>query len=107
MTTVLLAAAGLLFFFGLLWPGKYMWLKWLPRIVGVIGTLYLLLLVWALGLTGNLPVIDGKPMEKMDFAISILLLGLLFWSLAMGLAAGRALGRFVRWLGQEVQETNM
>lgn len=107
MTIALLAAAGLLFLFGLLWPDKVMWLKWLARIVGAVGRLYLLLMVWAAWVTGRLPVVDGKPMEKMDFAKSIVFLGLLCWLPAIGLASGRALGRFVRWLGQEVQETNL
>ena len=102
-----LAAAVLLFLFGLLWPGKAGWLKWVTRIAGILGTLFVLLVLWALTLTGHLPMLDGKPVDRWLYAFAVSMLSLLFWAPGIGLWLGRKAGRFIRTFTVNVQETNL
>ncbi len=102
----LFAAAVLLFFFGLLWPEKSMWLKWITGAVGAVGTLFVAALLWALWVTDHVPVIEGRPVEKGLYVFSIATMLFVFWSPALGLLLGRVVGRFVRKAGSDAQETH-
>lgn len=99
MIVVLMAAAGLLFVFGLLWPGKCTWFKWLVGITGVVGSLLSALLFCAYGSQGKPPVIDGEQPEPAIYAIALAMLAGISWFPAIGLRLGRALGRFIRRVG--------
>jgi len=107
MDELLIAAAVLLFLFGLLWPEKAGWLKWVTRIVGILGMLFVLLILCALVLTGHLPLLDGKPVDRWLYAFVVSIISLLFWAPGIGLWLGRKCGRFIKRVGQEVQQTSL
>ncbi len=99
-----LAVTGLLLVFGLAWPEKGQWLKWPVRIIGILGTLFVAMMLWALSVTGRMALEDGQVLGNWDYLFGSAALLFCFWGPALGLRLGRALGRFVRWLGQDIQE---
>ncbi|MCL5774715.1 MAG: hypothetical protein M1333_00720 [Patescibacteria group bacterium] len=107
MIVILVAAAGLFFLFGLLRPGKAMWLKWPVGVMGVAGTVLSGLLFWAYGVQGVPPVIDGERPEPAMYAIALAMMAGIFWFPAIGLWLGRRIGRFIRGFAANFQETNL
>lgn len=101
------AAAVLLFIFGLLRPEKAKWLKWPTGIVGVGGTIFVLLVLWALSVTESLPLLNDKPVGRWLYLLAIAMLELVFWSPAIGLWLGRKFGRFIGKVGRNVQEARL
>lgn len=105
LTLFLLAAAALLFLFGLWKPESGQWMKWAVGTVGVAGTLLVLFFVWAVWATGHLLVIDGQVIQFWELSLMAFILVFQFWMPALGLWLGRKVGRIGRAIMRGVENS--
>ena len=105
LTLLFIAAAVLLFFYGLFRPEGAQWLKWLVGIVGGLGTLITLVAISVTWVNGHVFVIEGQEIQPWEFAIIMSVAGFQFWFPGIGLWLGRVIGRKLRRIGNEIQQT--